>query len=295
MLDGVVAYLPSPPEVRNVALNVNDSEAEVELKCDPDAPLVALAFKLEESRYGQLTYVRVYQGTLRKAMQVINMTTHKKLKVPRLVRMHSNEMEDVDSVSAGDVVAVFGVDCASMDTFTDGSVNYSMVSMFVPKPVMSLAVRPKDSQMASNFSKAIGKFTREDPTLRISIDDKTKETIMSGMGVLHLEIYIERLRREYNVDCVTGNPSVSFKETVTAKAPFNYLHKKHSGGSGQFARVIGYIEPLEEELLAKGVEFEFENNGELFIDVVMLFKILFILSSHQEGVNSIFIFVVVVL
>ena len=134
-----------------------------------------------------------------------------------------------------------------------------MVSMFVPKPVMSLSVKPKDSQMANNFSKAIGKFTREDPTLRINVDPKTKETIMSGMGELHLEIYVERMKREYNVECVTGSPSVNYKETVGAKAPFNYLHKKQSGGSGQYAKVIGFIEPLDEDELKKGLEFVFEN------------------------------------
>jgi elongation factor G len=259
LLDGVNAYLPAPSEVENVALDVDKDETEVKLTCDPKAPLVALAFKLEESRFGQLTYVRIYQGVLKKGMNVINMTNGKKLKIPRLARMHSNEMEDVESAGAGDVVAVFGVECASMDTFTDGTVKYSMVSMFVPKPVMSLSVRPKDSQMSANFSKAIGKFTREDPTLRVHVDSKSKETIMSGMGELHLEIYIERMKREYNVECVSGSPSVNYKETVTKKSNFAYLHKKQSGGSGQYARVIGYVEPLEEELLKKGVEFEFEN------------------------------------
>lgn len=259
LLDGVNNYLPAPSEVENLALDVDKDESQVVLSCDPKAPLVALAFKLEESRFGQLTYVRIYQGVLKKGMNVVNMTNGKKLKIPRLARMHSNEMEDVDSAGAGDVVALFGVECASMDTFTDGTVKYSMVSMFVPKPVMSLSVKPKDSQMSANFSKAIGKFTREDPTLRVSVDSKTKETIMSGMGELHLEIYVERMKREYAVDCITGSPSVNFKETVTKKSPFAYLHKKQSGGSGQYARVIGYVEPLEEELIKKGVEFEFEN------------------------------------
>ena len=259
LLDGVADYLPSPPEVQNVALDQKNEEREVNLVCDADKPLVALAFKLEESRFGQLTYIRVYQGTLRKGNYATNMTTGKKIKVPRLVRMHSNEMQDVESAGAGDVVAVFGVECSSMDTFTDGTVQYSMVSMFVPKPVMSLAVKPKDNNKAAHFSKAIGKFTREDPTLRVSVDDKTSETIMSGMGELHLEIYIERMRREYNVECITGSPSVNYKETVGKRGTFNYLHKKQSGGSGQYARVIGFVEPLDEESLKKGIEFEFEN------------------------------------
>ncbi len=260
LLDGVNDYLPAPVEVENIALDVSREESEVRLHCNPNAPLVALAFKLEESRFGQLTYLRIYQGTLRKSSMVFNINSGKKNKIPRLVRMHSNEMVDVDSAAAGDVVAVFGVECASMDTFTDGSVHYSMVSMFVPKPVMSLSVRPKDGQLSANFSKAIGKFSREDPTLKVSVDGKTGETIMSGMGELHLEIYVERMKREYAVECVTGNPSVNYKETISAKSHFSYLHKKQSGGSGQYARVIGYVEPLEEEEIRKGVDFEFRND-----------------------------------
>jgi elongation factor G len=260
LLDGVNAYLPSPVEVNNIALNVNEDEKEVQLICSPHAPLVALAFKLEESRFGQLTYIRIYQGTLRKGMNVLNISSGKRAKIPRLVRMHANEMEDVESASAGDVVAVFGVECASMDTFTDGQLNYSMMSMFVPNPVMSLAVRPKDMQQTANFSKAISKFTREDPTLKVHIDSKTNETIMSGMGELHLEIYLERLKREFKVECIAGNPSVRYKETIAGKSEFNYLHKKQSGGSGQYAKVIGYIEPLPEEKLKKGIDFEFANH-----------------------------------
>jgi elongation factor G len=251
--------LPSPLESKNTALDLDKSEVEVTLSCDPAAPLVALAFKLEESKFGQLTYIRVYQGTLRKGMVTHNTKTGKKTKIPRIARMHSNEMEDVESVSAGDVAAVFGVDCSSMDTFTDGTVNYSLVSMFVPSPVMSLSIRPKDGTQGNNFGKAIGKFSREDPTLRVFMDAKTGETVMSGMGELHLEIYVERMKREYNVECIVGNPAVNFKETVSNKANFNYLHKKQSGGSGQFARVIGYVEPLDEEDKKKGIEFEFQN------------------------------------
>lgn len=260
LLDGVNHFLPSPPEVRNVALDLSNNEQEIELKCDPDQPLVALAFKLEESRFGQLTYIRIYQGTMKKGMNVVNVSNGKKSKIPRLVRMHSNEMEDVESASAGDVVATFGIECASMDTFTDGTSNVSMMSMFVPNPVMSLAVRPKDMQQSANFSKAISKFTREDPTLKVSVDAKTSETIMSGMGELHLEIYLERLKREFKVECISGNPSVKYRETISQKSTFNYLHKKQSGGSGQYAKVIGYIEPLDEEKQKRGIDFEFSNH-----------------------------------
>lgn len=259
LLDGVASYLPAPTESQNVALDLDQKEKEVALVCDPKLPLVALAFKLEESRFGQLTYIRVYQGTLKKGVNVTNVKTGKKVKIPRIVRMHSDEMEDVDSIGAGDVCAVFGVECASMDTFTDGTHRYALTSMFVPNAVMSISIKPKDSGQLGNFGKAVGKFTREDPTLRVSVDDKTKETIMSGMGELHLEIYVERLKREYGVECITGNPSVSYKETVSQKGQFNYLHKKQSGGSGQYARVIGFVEPLEEEELSEGKTFEFEN------------------------------------
>ena len=259
LLDGVGSYLPAPPESSNVALDLDQGEKEVPLSCDPQKPLVALAFKLEESRFGQLTYVRVYQGSMKKGSTVTNVKTGKKVKIPRIVRMHSNEMQDVDSVGAGDVCAVFGVECSSMDTFTDGTHRYAMTSMFVPNAVMSISIKPKDSGQLANFGKAVGKFTREDPTLRVSVDGKTKQTIMSGMGELHLDIYVERLKREYGVECITGTPAVRYKETVSQRGHFNYLHKKQSGGSGQYARVIGFVEPLEEEELAKGTTFEFDN------------------------------------
>lgn len=259
LLDGVIDYLPSPQEKPNVALDLDNDEAEVPLNCDPEGPLVALAFKLEESRYGQLTYMRVYQGTIKKGMQAVNINSRKKVKFPRLVKMHSNEMEDVDSVEAGDVCVVFGLECASMDTFTDGKSRLAMQSMFVPNPVMSLSIRPKESSKQANFGKAIGKFTREDPTLKVHVDEKSNETIMSGMGELHLDIYVERLRREYNTECIVGRPTVNYKETIAARGDFNYLHKKQTGGAGQFARVIGYVEPLTEEEIAKGITFEYEN------------------------------------
>lgn len=257
MLDGVLKYLPSPHEVTNRALDLNKSEAVVSLTSNSSEPLVALAFKLEEGRFGQLTYMRIYQGTLRKGDWVVNARTQKRVKVPRLVRMHSNEMEDVDYVGSGEICALFGVDCASGDSFTDGSLSYSMTSMFVPRPVISLSLAPKGKE-SPNFSKALTRFQREDPTFKVHVDTESKETIISGMGELHLEIYVERMRREYGVECVTGKPQVAFRETITSKAEFNYTHKKQSGGSGQFGRVIGHIEPIE-ELEADEEPLQFEN------------------------------------
>ncbi|EER45164.1 elongation factor G [Histoplasma capsulatum var. duboisii H88] len=243
MLDGVCDYLPNPSEIENLALDQKRDEAPVKLVSYNSLPFVGLAFKLEESNYGQLTYIRVYQGTLRKSSNVFNARSGKKIKVPRIVRMHSNEMEDVDEIPAGEICAVFGVDCASGDTFTDGQLAYSMSSMFVPEPVISLSIRPKNSKDSSNFSKGINRFQREDPTFRVHFDEESEETIISGMGELHLEVYVERLRREYRVDCVTGKPQVAYRETIGEKTEFDHLLKKQTGGPGDFAGVVGWLEP----------------------------------------------------
>ncbi|OAX84181.1 elongation factor G, mitochondrial [Emergomyces africanus] len=243
MLDGVCDYLPNPSEIENLALDQKRDEASVKLVSYRSLPFVGLAFKLEESNYGQLTYIRVYQGTLRKSSNVFNARNGKKVKIPRIVRMHSNEMEDVDEIPAGEICAVFGVDCASGDTFTDGQLAYSMSSMFVPEPVISLSIRPKNSKDSANFSKGINRFQREDPTFRVHFDEESEETIISGMGELHLEVYVERLRREYRVDCVTGKPQVAYRETIGEKTDFDHLLKKQTGGPGDFAGVVGWLEP----------------------------------------------------
>lgn len=244
MLDGVCQYLPAPDEVPAIALDTEQADANVELVPAANAPLVGLAFKLEEGRFGQLTYMRVYQGELKKGSVIFNARTGKKVKVPRLVRMHADEMEDVDSIAAGEICAMFGVDCSSGDTFTDGTSTLSMTSMFVPEPVISLSIRPEGTE-TPNFSRALNRFQREDPTFRVHIDKESSETIISGMGELHLDIYVERMKREYNTACVTGKPRVAFRETITQPAKFEYTHKKQTGGAGQFARMKGYIEPME--------------------------------------------------
>lgn len=243
MLDAVCDYLPNPSEVKNLALDRRQGEAPVTLLPYDSQPFVGLAFKLEEGNYGQLTYIRVYQGTLNKGMNVFNARNNKKIKVPRIVRMHSNEMEDVDQISAGEICAVFGVDCASGDTFTDGSVAYTMTSMFVPEPVISLSIKPKNTKDTPNFSKAIARFQREDPTFRVHVDQESQETIISGMGELHLDIYVERMKREYRVDCVTGQPQVAYRETIMEKTNFDHTLKKQTGGAGDYAKVVGYMEP----------------------------------------------------
>ncbi|CAL5340297.1 unnamed protein product [Camellia sinensis] len=246
LLDGVLSYLPCPIEVSNYALDQTKQEEKVMLSGTPVGPLVALAFKLEEGRF----------GVIKKGDFIININTGKKIKVPRLVRMHSNEMEDIQEAHAGQIVAVFGVDCASGDTFTDGSVRYTMTSMNVPEPVMSLAVSPVSKDSGGQFSKALNRFQREDPTFRVGLDAESGQTIISGMGELHLDIYVERIRREYKVDATVGKPRVNFRETVTQRAEFDYLHKKQTGGQGQYGRVCGYVEPLPH---GSPTKFEFEN------------------------------------
>ncbi|KAI9807851.1 MAG: Elongation factor G, mitochondrial [Sarcosagium campestre] len=243
MLDGVCDYLPNPAEVENLALDRRRDEAPVKLVSYNSLPFVGLAFKLEESNYGQLTYIRVYQGTLRKGLNVYNARSGKKVKVPRIVRMHSNEMEEVSEIGAGEICAVFGVDCASGDTFTDGTLGYSMTSMFVPEPVISLSITPKNNKDLANFSKAMSRFTREDPTFRVHVDEESHQTIISGMGELHLSIYVERLRREYRVECTTGQPQVAYRETLTVHKDFDHTLKKQTGGPGDYARVVGFLEP----------------------------------------------------
>jgi len=253
LLDGVIHYLPNPSEVRNTALDLNDGEKEVELRSDPQEPLVALAFKLEEGQYGQLTYIRIYQGMLRKGDELYNPRLRRKFKVGRLIRMHAHEMEDITEAVCGDIVALFGIDCASGDTFCSPGINCSMTSMYIPAPVISLAVFPKDKASADQMAKALGRFTKEDPTFHTYVDPESNQTIIQGMGELHLDVYIERMKREYRAEVETGMPQVAYRETITQRADFDYTHKKQTGGAGQFGRVAGYMEPCVDK------EYEFVN------------------------------------
>ncbi|MBN1907270.1 MAG: elongation factor G [Deltaproteobacteria bacterium] len=247
LLDGVTRFLPSPDEVENIALDLDDNEKEIVLESNPDAPLVALAFKLEVTPYGQLTYLRIYQGSIKKGDDLVNTRDRKRLKVGRLARMHADEMEDITSAKAGDIVTLFGVDCYSGDTFTDGSIRYSMTSIYVPEPVISLSIIPKDNKARINMSKALNRFTREDPTFRCRVDEESSQTIISGMGELHLDIYVERMKREFGAEVETGMPQVAYREAISVKSEFNYIHKKQTGGAGQYGRVAGFMEPSENE------------------------------------------------
>ena len=264
LLDGVVSYLPNPTEVENKALDLDNNEKEIVLESKEDAKPVILAFKLEDGQFGQLTYIRIYQGKIKKGDTLLNTRTKKRFNVGRLVKMHASAMEDISEAGCGEIAALFGIDCASGDTFCDPSLNYSMTSMFVPNPVISLAIKPVDKKAADNMAKALNRFTKEDPTFQTYVDPESNQTIIRGMGELHLDVYIERMKREYKAEVEVGQPEVAYREAISQRADFNYTHKKQTGGSGQYARVAGYIEPIvqtDPDEPAKDYEFVNEVKG----------------------------------
>jgi elongation factor G len=257
LLDGVVRYLPDPSEVEATAVDLDADGREVKLVADPAAKTVALAFKLEDGPYGQLTYVRVYQGSLHRGDEIVNSRSGQKIKVGRLVRMHADTMVDISGAVAGDIVALFGVECASGDTFAAAGLNLAMSSIHVPDPVISLAVAPADNTAADRMAKALNRFTKEDPTFRSHVDPESGQTIIQGMGELHLDVYLERMKREYRAEVQTGKPQVAYREAISRRVEFDYTHKKQTGGAGQYARVIGHLEPLPKG----GFEFANEVKG----------------------------------
>ncbi|GFY52279.1 elongation factor G, mitochondrial [Trichonephila inaurata madagascariensis] len=251
LLNAINTYLPNPSEVENYAFK-GEGENPEKILMDParndSKPFICLAFKLEAGRFGQVTYLRIYQGKLSKGEYLYNARTGKRHKANRLVRMHSDEMEDIDEAYAGDICAVFGLDCASGDSFvTDKNLKLTMEPMYVPDPVISMSIKPKEKKDLENFSKAINRFSKEDPTFHMHFDTESRETIVSGMGELHLEIYAQRMEREYKTPVILGKPKVAFRECLVAECEFDYLHKKQSGGSGQFGGVIGRMRPLPPE------------------------------------------------
>lgn len=241
LLDAIINFLPNPTQVENIAHDQDDDMRDVKLFSDPDLPEIAFAFKLENQQYGQLTYLRIYQGTLKKGANLVNARTGERIKVGRLVKMHADNMEDIEIAYGGDIVGLFGVDCALGDTFHNLEVNYTMRESYIPKPIISLALKLVDNKDQDKLSKALNRFTKEDPTFKTYVDDETGETIILGMGELHLNVYIERMRREYKIKLKVLEPQVSYRETITKAIEFNYTHKKQSGGHGQYAQVKGIL------------------------------------------------------
>ncbi len=247
LLDAVTRYLPSPLDTPIKALAHDDPHTEVPLTPDPNKPMVGMAFKIVEDAYGTLTFMRIYQGRIKKGESYFNQRNGRKERYSRIVRMHADQREDIDSAEAGDIVAVLGLDAASGDTYCSQYPLCTLESMFVPEPVIKVAVAPMKREGADKLSKALHRFRREDPTLHISTDEETGETIVAGMGELHLEIYIERIRREYGVEVEVGAPKVNYREAPTQACEFNTKHKKQTGGSGQYAHIVGRMEPLPED------------------------------------------------
>ncbi len=281
LLDAVVGYLPSPLDSETTAYSTaaasakpkatvedesgdesGDESAEVveetiTLQADPSAPAVAMAFKIVDDAFGQLTFMRIYQGTLERSEVYYNQRSGRKERFSRIYRMHAEKREEVERAEAGDIIAVMGVESFSGDTYASQPDYCTLEGMFVPEPVIGVAVRPKDRKDEDRMVQALQRFRREDPTFRVATDPETNEVVIEGMGELHLEVYLERIRREYKVVVESGAPQVAYREAPTRAADFNYRHKKQTGGSGQFAHIVGRLE------IFNGTDddpFEFEDN-----------------------------------
>jgi len=257
LLEAICDFLPSPLDRSWFARDHDNEGAETPLISDPEAPLAAMVFKLTDESFGQLSYVRVYQGRLTRGSLYRNVRTNRMLRIGRIVRMHANDREDIPDAGPGDIIGLLAVDCASGDTICGEGINYSLESIFVAEPVISLSITPASSLDQDRMSKALSRFMKEDPTFRVYTDPETRQTIIAGMGELHLDVYVERIRREYKAEVSVGVPNVSYREAPTTEVQFNYRHKKQTGGSGQFAHVVGRLIPLP---LAAQVPYEFEDN-----------------------------------
>lgn len=264
LLDAIVRYLPNPLERKVKARNWHDPSQTMELEPDPNKPFVGMAFKIVEDTFGQLTFMRIYQGKVNKGEMLFNQRTGRKDRFSRIVKMHADKREEIDTAEAGDIVAIMGIDCASGETYASETKFCSLESMFVPKPVIKVSVTPVSRADSDKMSKALQRFRKEDPTFNVFNDEETSETIIAGMGELHLDIYVERIRREYKVELEVGAPKVSYRESPTRKYEFNYKHKKQTGGSGQYAHIVGYFEPIMDTAPTEGAEGDEEEKDPIF-------------------------------
>ncbi|MEB7503641.1 elongation factor G [Arthrobacter koreensis] len=260
MLDAVVAYLPSPLDVPNIkGHDIRDEEVELERAADADAPFSALAFKVvTHPFFGRLTYIRVYSGKAASGAQVMNSTKQKKERIGKLFQMHANKENPVEEITTGHIYAAIGLkDTTTGDTLCDIQNPIVLESMSFPEPVISVAIEPKTKGDQEKLSTAIQKLSEEDPTFQVSLDEDTGQTIIAGMGELHLDILVDRMRREFKVEANVGKPQVAYRETIRrAVEKYDYTHKKQTGGSGQFAKVQIAIEPLD---TSEGALYEFDN------------------------------------
>lgn len=252
LLDAIGLYLPSPAEREGVTALYAATADKVTIAPDPDQPVVGFVFKLTDDEYGQLSYTRLYAGTLKQGDRLYNSRTNRSVRVSRIVRIEADRRQELESITAGEIVGLLGVDCASGDTLCAPEINLSLEGMYVPEPVVTLAITPKSQADSDRLAKALQRFVKEDPTLHVSVDPESHKTLLSGMGELHLEIYLERMKREYHAEAYIGKPAVAFRETITQSARFDYTFKRQTGGHGQFAHVIGCLEPCEQP-------FVFEN------------------------------------
>ena len=250
LLDAVSLYLPSPVERELVTATDISTEEEVTINPEPDSPVVALAFKLIDDEFGQLTYTRIYAGTLNKGDRLINTRTQQKVRVRRLVRIEVDKRQELESATVGEIVGLIGVDCASGDTLCSLGTNLSLEGIFTPEPVMTLAITPKNAEDSDRLAKAFNHFVKEDPTLHITTDSESNKILISGMGELHLDIYLERMKREYNAEAYIGAPAVAYRETITQPATFDYTCQQQIGKTEQYARVRGRIEPYAGRFLS---------------------------------------------
>jgi len=257
LMNAVCEYLPSPIDRVSFARDHDNDGTEIPLSADPDAPFVGMVFKITDDPFGQLSYIRVYQGVLKRGEQYTNARTGKTVRIGRMVRMHAENREEIQDAGPGDIVALLAVDCANGDTLCGVGINYSLESIFVAEPVISLSITPVTNQDKERMAKALNRFMKEDPTFRVSTDAETGQTIVAGMGELHLDVYIERMRREYKAQVTVGSPSVSYRESPTCESEYNYKHKKQTGGSGQYAHVVGRLIPLDGDA---SNTYEFEDN-----------------------------------
>ena len=260
VLDGVVDYLPAPTEVPpQPEVDMEGNETGEFATVDPDKPLRALAFKIMDDRYGALTFTRVYSGRLTKGMTLLNTFTGKDERVGRIIEMHADSREEIESAQAGDIVALLGMKTVQTGhTLCDPSNPATLEPMVFPDPVISVAIEPKDKATVEKMGVALGKMVKEDPSFQVETDQESGQTILKGMGELHLDIKVDILKRTHGVEVLVGKPQVAYRETITKEVSDVYTHKKQSGGSGQFAKIEYTISPAEP---GSGFEFESQVTG----------------------------------